>query len=99
MKILLDENLPHRFRLVLTGHDVRTVRYAGWSGSRNGVLLDLAEGAGDQNLTYQQNLSGKRIAVITLTANQFPDISPHIEKIEEALAAAKPGSFQIVTCA
>jgi hypothetical protein len=42
----------------------------GWSGESNGTLLSLAEAyfevfvTGDRNLSFQQNLSGRKIAVI-----------------------------------
>jgi hypothetical protein len=39
LKVLLDENLPHKLRHSLTGHDVRTVDYMGWSGEKNGEQL------------------------------------------------------------
>ena len=39
MKILLDENLPHRLRLLLTGHDVFTVAFMKWNGVENGELI------------------------------------------------------------
>lgn len=42
MKLLLDENMPHRLRPLLVGHDCATVTYMGWSGKRNGELLTLA---------------------------------------------------------
>jgi hypothetical protein len=29
--VLLDENLPHRLRLLIPGHDVRTVDFQGWN--------------------------------------------------------------------
>jgi hypothetical protein len=38
MKILLDENLPHELRHEISGHDVFTVKYLGWSGMKNGLL-------------------------------------------------------------
>ena len=39
MKVLLDENLPVALRLHLTGHEVFTATYQGWSGKTNGELL------------------------------------------------------------
>jgi hypothetical protein len=39
MKILLDENLPHKLRHEIIGHEVFTVAYMGWSGIENGKLL------------------------------------------------------------
>jgi hypothetical protein len=43
--VLPDENLPHRLRLLIPGHDVRTVDYQGWKSLSNGALLKAAEGA------------------------------------------------------
>ncbi len=62
MKIILDESVPQKLRLIITGgHTVITAAYPGWSGLTNGALLDAAEQAGfdlfitaDQELRYQQ---------------------------------------------
>jgi hypothetical protein len=66
MKIILDESVPQKLRLLIVdGHTVVTTWYQGWSGLKNGALLTEAEAAGfdlfitaDQELTYQQNLTG-----------------------------------------
>ena len=70
MLILLDENLPHRLRLLISGHDVRTVDFQGWKALSNGALLNAAEQAGfdiiitaDQGIRYEQNLHGRKIPV------------------------------------
>lgn len=74
MKVLLDENLPHRLRNALGAHEAFTVRYMGWAGLKNGALLSVAEESGfevfitgDQTLSYEQNLTGRRIAVLVLS--------------------------------
>ena len=77
MKILLDESVPQKLRLLIEGgHTVVTTWYQGWSGLKNGALLTAAEGAGfdlfiiaDRELTYQQNLTQRKIAVLVLTTN------------------------------
>lgn len=46
MKLLLDENLPHRLRQEIVGHEVVTVAYLGWSGIDNGKLLEQAAAHG-----------------------------------------------------
>jgi predicted nuclease of predicted toxin-antitoxin system len=46
MRLLLDECLPVLLRHELPGHEVRTVRYMGWTGIENGELLALAADAG-----------------------------------------------------
>jgi hypothetical protein len=60
MKILLDESVPQKLRLLIESHVVVTAWYQGWSGLKNGALLDAAEQAGfdlfirvDQELSYQ----------------------------------------------
>jgi hypothetical protein len=64
MKVLLDECTPHVLKRLLTGFEITTVQELGWTGVTNGALLRLAEElfdvliTSDQNLRYQQNLSG-----------------------------------------
>jgi hypothetical protein len=86
VKVLLDEDIDHRLRKRITAHEVVTVRYLGWSGLENGDLLSTAEQNGievfvtaDQNLSYQQNLSNRRMAVVVL---RLP-IEPQSEHKEE----------------
>ena len=43
MKIILDESVPQRLRLLIDGHTVVTAWYQGWSGLQNGALLDAHE--------------------------------------------------------
>ena len=49
----------------------------GWKSVKNGELLDLAEATfdlfitSDQGLVYQQNLSGRRIAILQLSTNKL----------------------------
>ena len=72
MRILLDESLPKDLAPLITGHEVTTVRAAGWSSIKNEKLLALAATrfdvflTADRNLEYQQNLSTLPIAVIVL---------------------------------
>lgn len=79
MKVLLDEDLDHRLRKSLTPHEVFTVHYLGWAGLKNGELLAVAEQygievfvTGDQQLQYQQNLSGRKMAIVVLSATNWP---------------------------
>ena len=98
MKILLDENLPHRLRQAITNHIVVTVAFQGWSGVKNGELLRLAEANGfdilmtaDRNLAYQQNLEGRVIALVCLTASDWEILSPHIAEILLAIGGRGTG--------
>ncbi len=105
MKVLLDENIPHDLRPHLAHHDTYTVAYLGWAGLKNGRLLESAEAngfdvlvTGDLSMSYQQNLSGRRIAIISLSAIGWPIIEPHAAKISSAVDDASIGSFVRVEC-
>ena len=105
MRVLLDENLPHRLRLALPGHEVATAVYMGWAGIQNGALLGHAESSGfevfvtaDRKMKDQQNFAGRRIAMVYLTAQEWTLVAPYVPKIIEAVSAAVPGSFQVVEC-
>ena len=105
MKVLLDENLDHALRKLLERHEVVTAAYMGWAGLQNGDLLKAAEDngidvllTGDQTLSYEQNLSGTRLAVIALSAIQLPIIKTNLPAILVAMENATPGSFQTVDC-
>jgi hypothetical protein len=105
VKVLLDENLDHGLRTLLGQHDVVTVTYMGWTGLKNGELLRIAEGngigvllTGDQTLAYEQNLTGRRLAIVALSAIQLPLIKKNLPKIIAAIDNAAPGSFQTVDC-
>lgn len=101
MKLLIDECAPRDLKLSLAthGHECHTVQEAGWSGKKNGELLALAEGRFevfitlDKNLQFQQNLSGRNIAVLLIGArsNDFDDILPYIPECLSSLQAIQPG--------
>jgi hypothetical protein len=54
MRVLLDECVPERLRAELTGHAVRTVAEMGWSGIKNGQLLQRAATEFDCFLTVDR---------------------------------------------
>jgi hypothetical protein len=66
----------------------------------NGDLLAAAARAGfdvlltaDKNMRYQQNLTGRRIALVVLSTPQWPRVRLHMERIAAAVNAATPGSY------
>ena len=90
-------------RKALAGHVVKTAREQGWSTLANGNLLEAAEEAGfdillttDTNLPYQQNLKGRKLAVVILTRNRWSLIRPLIRQIVASVDAAKPGNFTVI---
>ena len=84
MRILLDECVDQRLRLLFAGHDCQTAGYAKLSGMKNGVLLAAAEAVGfeaiittDQGIPYQQNFKLRRIAILVLCTptNRLADLA------------------------
>lgn len=105
MKVLLDENLPHQLRPLLTGHDVFTVQYLGWSGTKNGHLLTLAAAANfdllitmDDGVPYQQNHRTLPIALIILSApsNDLIDLLPLVPELQRLLPTIIPRSITFI---
>ena len=100
MRIIFDQATPLPIRPHLERHTVRTAAQQGWDKFTNGELLNAAEQAGfdlllttDKNLRYQQNLQGRKIAVVVLGQQQWPLLRPHIQLVVEAINAATPGSY------
>ncbi|MEH2281095.1 MAG: DUF5615 family PIN-like protein [Nostoc sp.] len=100
MRILLDECVPRPLRRELTDYEVCTVMEMGWSGKKNGELLQLMIQESftvllttDQNLRYQQNLQQAGVAVVVLVAssNRLPDLLPLIPSVRSILATIAPG--------
>ncbi len=71
----------------------------GWTGVKNGELLKRAEEqldiflTADQNLRYQQNLSGRKLAIIVIPTNQVRAVVDLLPAIEDGLMKAQPGTF------
>jgi hypothetical protein len=75
----------------------------GWSGISNGELLDHAERkdfeifiVADKNLRYQQNLSGRKIAILELWTNHRPTLEKHFAEIRVAVEKLLPGEYSIL---
>ncbi len=103
-RILFDNNVPVGARGFLTKHEVRTVVEMNWPPQlENGELLKAAEGAGfdvlvtsDQNIRYQQNLVGRRLALVTFGSNIWPVGRNHAAAIAAAVDKAAPGSYEFI---
>jgi hypothetical protein len=74
MRVLFDQSTPEPLRHFLHRHSVDTAYERGWSALSNGDLLKAAEDASydlfittDQNLRYQQNLTGLRNSALQFT--------------------------------
>ena len=86
-------------RKMLTEHECTNPYKCGWSGVTNGELLKLAQNefelfvTSDQNLRYQQNLTGRRIAILELSTNDLRRILAAESSIIEAIASIKGSEF------
>ena len=71
----------------------------GWATLSNGDLLAAAEKSfdvfitTDQNLRYQQNFTGRRLAILVLPTTSWPEIQKHADQIADVVATLKPGDF------
>jgi len=80
-----------------------TTWYQGWSGLKNGALLDAAEAAGfdlfvtaDREIRYQQNLTGRKIALVVLSTNNWSYIKAAIGEVMAVVDTVTPGSYREV---
>ena len=103
MKILLDECVPAQVRNALIGHDVTTAQLQGWTGITNGALLTAAENAGfelfilaDKNLRYQQNLTGRKLAILELWTNHRPTLEKHFARIRASAESVQLGQYVVL---
>jgi hypothetical protein len=101
MKIILDESVPQNLRLLIGGgHTVVTAWYlrmvrfeerrlAGSGGSSGFDLFMTA----DQEMSYQQNLTGRKMALVALSTNNWSFIKAGVGEIKAAIDAATPGGY------
>ena len=106
MKIFFDQGAPAPLRQHLVGHEVETAHERGWSQFKNGALLAAAEREGfevfittDQKLKYQQNLTGRKIAIVVILTTSWPRIQADLAPILSAINSARPGAYVEVAVA
>jgi hypothetical protein len=100
MLILFDQSTPAPLRFHLKAHTVTEARDRGWDRLVNGDPLNAAEAAGfevfltaDKNLRYQQNLTGRRIAVVVIGNAQWRVLRKYVGRVVLAVDAATAGSY------
>ena len=101
MKILFDQGTPAPLRHSLAGHTIATAFEQGGSDLENGGLIQVAETNGfdalittDQNLKYQQNLTGRKLAILVLPTASWPKIQKHLDKISDAVNTLAAGEYR-----
>jgi hypothetical protein len=69
----------------------------------NGELLKAAEASGfdvmvtsDQSIRYQQNLRGRKLALVVLGSNIWPVVRDHGAAIAAKVCAATPESYEFI---
>ena len=91
---------PRKLRNAFADHDCMTIPEAGFAGQKNGQLLSSAERAGfelfftiDKGLQYQQNLSGRRIAILIVRSrsSRLQDLLNLAETWRSAMNSIQPG--------
>ena len=101
MLILFDHGAPRGVARALRGHTVITAKARGWDTLTNGILLKAAEEAAvdvlfttDGSIRYQQNLTGRKIAIVVLTGTtKWSHVRLHLERIAAVVDAVTPGSY------
>ncbi len=95
--------MPAPLQAFLKSHVVKEAKHMGWDRLANGKLLQAAEEAGfdlllttDKNIAYQQNLKGRKIAILVLGNGQWPKAKLHVDTICAFVNAATPGSYAII---
>jgi hypothetical protein len=100
VRVLFDQGTPAPLRHLLIGHSVETAFELGWGTLQNGALITAAEDAGfevflttDKNLKYQQNLVGRKLAIVVLSTTSWPRIRTAGSRLTEAVGNAARGSY------
>jgi hypothetical protein len=100
MRILFDHGTPSGIAAVLAPHEVTEARDLGWDTISNGELLKEAEASGfdlllttDKRIRYQQNLTGRRIAILVLGNSTWRIVRLHLDRIVSAVNLVLPGSY------
>jgi hypothetical protein len=99
VRVLLDECLPRKLKVELTGHDAKTVPEMGWAGLKNGELLRAAAGqfdafvTVDRNVATQQKVDPLPFGLIILGAprNDIDTLRPLMARVRGALERIRPG--------
>ena len=104
MKVLFDHGTPAPLRDHLRDHSVDRSAEKGWELLENGELIRKAEEDGyevivttDQSMRYQQNLTGRGLAIVVLLSTAWPRVQHRTQEIRTAIEDARPGEWREVT--
>ncbi|MCX6946670.1 MAG: hypothetical protein NTU87_02225 [Verrucomicrobia bacterium] len=100
MKVLLDHCVPKPLKNLLTGHEICHAYELGWHELQNGDLLAKAEQTfqvfvtSDKNIAHQKIWSGRKMAVLVLWTNNWPELRIQSARIALELDSLIPGTWR-----
>jgi predicted nuclease of predicted toxin-antitoxin system len=101
VKVFFDQNVPRNLADHLKAHQVTRSVELGWQELKNGDLLEAAQDQGfevlvtaDRNLAYQQNLKGRRLAVVVLPTGNWPLLRGVVADVVRAIGESRAGGFK-----
>ena len=103
MKILFDECAPWPLSKLLQSHACSNPVKEGWRGIQNGELLRLAEAkfdlflTCDQGIRYQQNLKGRKIAILQLSTNDWTLLEKRLPEVLATIKTIQTGQYVELT--
>jgi hypothetical protein len=103
VRILFDVGTPAPLARYLRGHEVVRTGKLGWEKLKNGRLLDACESQEfdllltcDQSIPYQQNFTGRKLAVVVLNSNNWPLIKPVAARIATQVDFVQRGQIMFI---
>ncbi len=106
MKILLDECLPKKLKILLDKFEVKTVNEMGWNSFKNGKLLKVAVENSfdilltiDKNLEFQLNLKFYNITIVVFNVqkSKIEYITPLVSKFIDKISKFEKRKAYIIT--
>ena len=103
-RVLLDEGVPRHLAKSLNDGGFPTTAYPNvWKQLKNGELLTLAEREGfeilvtnDKNIGAQQNLLGRRIAIVVLPTNLRRQVMERAAAVVDTVRLVQAGQYVVI---
>jgi hypothetical protein len=103
-RVLLDESVPRNIANALDAAGFPTTPYPNdWKQLKNSELLTLAENHGfhvlvtsDKNIYAQQNLRGRKLAVVVPPTHRRRDIMQRASDIADTVRRIMPGQYVVI---
>jgi hypothetical protein len=54
--------------------------------------------SGDKTIQHEQNMAGRKIALVYMSDNHWPVVKDHVAAIVDAIDTALPGTVRAVDC-